>query len=104
MLGAQLPLASALPFVALLAAIAVLPLVAPRRWHPNGNKAIVAVAVSLPVLWPLGIAAGQPGRVVLGEMIHDNVGFIIVIGALFVITGGVHIQDSLSGTTLVNTG
>src|SRR5438094_775997 len=104
MLGAQLPLASALPFVALLAAIAVFPLVAPRWWHPNGNKAIVAVAVSLPVLWQLGIAFGQPGRVVLAEMIHDYVGFIIVIGALFVITGGIHIQGSLSGTPLVNTG
>src|SRR5438093_12848303 len=104
MLGAQLPLASALPFVALLAAIAVLPLVASRWWHPNGNKAIVAVAVSLPVLWQLGIAFGQPGRVVLAEMIHDYVGFIIVIGALFVITGGIHIQGSLSGTPLVNTG
>ena len=104
MLGAQLPLASALPFVALLAAIAVLPLVAPRWWHPNGNKAIVAVAVSLPVLWQLGIAFGEPGRAVLAEMIHDYVGFIIVIGALFVITGGIHIQGSLSGTPLVNTG
>ena len=104
MLGAQLPLASALPFVALLAAIAVFPLVAPRWWHPNGNKAIVAVAVSLPVLWQLGIAFGEPGRAVLAEMIHDYVGFIIVIGALFVITGGIHIQGSLSGTPLVNTG
>ena len=104
MLGAQLPLASALPFVALLAAIAVFPLVAPRWWHPNGNKAIVAVAVSLPVLWQLGIAFGEPGRAVLAEMIHDYVGFIVVIGALFVITGGIHIQGSLSGTPLVNTG
>ena len=104
MLGAQLPLASALPFVALLAAIAVLPLVAPRWWHPNGNKAIVAVAVSLPVLWQLGIAFGEPGRAVLAEMIHDYVGFIVVISALFVITGGIHIQGSLSGTPLVNTG
>src|SRR6266571_2953553 len=87
MLAAQLPLVSALPFVALLAAIAVLPLVAPRWWHPNGNKAIVAVALSLPVLWQLGIALGEPGRVVLADKMHDYVGFIIVIGALFVNTG-----------------
>src|SRR5213596_3947918 len=104
MLGAQLPLASALPFVALLAAIAVLPLVAPRWWHPNRNKAVIAVVVSLPVLWQLGIALGEPGRAVLEEKIHEYVGFIIVIGALFVITGGIHIQGSLSGTPLVNTG
>jgi len=104
MLGAQLPLASALPFVALLAAIAVLPLVAPRWWHENHNKALIAVVVSLPVLWQLGIAFGEPGRAVLQEKIHEYVGFIIVIGALFVITGGIHIQGSLSGTPLVNTG
>src|SRR5438093_34857 len=104
MLGAQLPLASALPFVALLAAIALLPLVAPRWWHPNHNKTILAVAVSLPVLWHLGIALGDPGRAVLAEKLHEYVGFIVVIGALFVITGGIHIQGSLSGTPLVNTG
>src|SRR5213596_1174897 len=104
MLGAQLPLASALPFVALLAAIAVLPLVAPRWWHPNRNKAVIAVVVSLPVLWHLGIVLGEPGRAVLGEKLHEYVGFIVVIGALFVITGGIHAQGSLSGTPLVNTG
>src|SRR5213080_286535 len=104
MLGAQLPLASALPFVALLAAIAVFPLVARRWWHPNGNKASVAVAVSLAVLWQLGIAFGQPGRVVLAEMIHDYVGLIVVIAALYVIAGGIHIEGSLAGTPLVNTG
>jgi len=104
MLGAQLPLASALPFVALLAAIALLPLVAPRWWHPNHNKTILAVAVSLPVLWHLGIALGDPGRAVLAEKLHEYVGFIVVIGALFVISGGIHVQGSLSGTPLVNTG
>src|SRR2546423_15620198 len=104
MLGAQLPLASALPFVALLAAIALLPLVAPRWWHPNRNKAAIAVVVSLPVLWHLGIALGEPGRAVLGEKLHEYVGFIVVIGALFVITGGIFLQGPLSGTPLRATG
>jgi Na+/H+ antiporter NhaD/arsenite permease-like protein len=104
MLGTQLPLASALPFVALLAAIAVAPLVAPHWWHSNRNKAVVAALVSLPVLWLLGVAFGEPGRAVLGEKIHEYVAFIIVIGALFVIAGCVHVQGSLSGTPLGNTG
>jgi Na+/H+ antiporter NhaD/arsenite permease-like protein len=102
MLGAQLPLVSVLPFVALLLAIAIAPLVAPQWWHSNRNKALVAVAVSLPVLLYLG--AGEPGRAVLGEKAHEYLGFIVVIGALFVITGGIHIEGSLSGTPLVNTG
>jgi Na+/H+ antiporter NhaD/arsenite permease-like protein len=101
MLGAQLPLVSVLPFVALLLAIAVAPLAAPRWWHSNRNKALVAVLVSLPVVLYLG--AGEPGRAVLSEKAHEYMAFIVVIGALFVITGGIHVEGSLSGTPLVNT-
>ncbi len=104
MLSAQLPLISILPFAALLIAIALAPLIAPHWWHSNRNKALVAALVSLPVLLQLGIAAGEPGRAVLGEKAHEYLGFIVVIGALFVISGGIHIQGSLSGTPLVNTG
>ena len=104
MLGAQLPLVSALPFVALLAAIAVAPLVAPAWWHSNRHKAIVAGLLSLPILWQFVTALGAPGRAVLGEKLGEYAAFIIVIAALFVITGGIHIQGSLAGTPLVNTG
>jgi len=104
MLGAQLPLISVLPFVALLLAIAVAPLVAPHWWHSNRNKALVAALVSLPILLQLGMAMGEPGRAVLGERAHEYLGFIVVIGALFVITGGINVEGSLSGTPLVNTG
>jgi len=93
-------LATALPFVVLLLAIALAPLVTPHWWHYNRNKAIVAFVVSVPILIYLGIAAPQ----VLIEKLHEYFGFIVVIGALFVITGGIHIQGSFSGTPLVNTG
>src|SRR5512143_2267471 len=103
LLGAQLPLVSLLPFAALLAAIAVTPLIAPRWWHSNRNKAIVALLASLPILWLMGIHLGEPGRTVLADKLADYFAFIVVIGALFAITGGIHIQGSFSGTPLVNT-
>jgi Na+/H+ antiporter NhaD/arsenite permease-like protein len=103
MLGARLSLLSALPFVGFLAAIALGPLVAPRWWHSNRNKAIVALVASLPILWLLGISLGEPGRAVLAEKLGDYFSFIVVIGALFVITGGIHVGGSLAGTPLVNT-
>ena len=103
MLGVQLPLVSVLPFVTLLLAIAVAPLLAPRWWHPNRHKALVAALVALPVLLYLGLSFGNEGRAVLAEKAHEYVGFIVVIGALFVITGGIQIEGSLSGTPLVNT-
>ena len=96
----MLTLATALPFVVLLLAIALAPLVTPQWWHHNRNKAIVAFVVSLPIAIYLGIVA--PSALV--EKAHEYFGFIVVIGALFVITGGIHIQGSLSGTPLVNTG
>src|SRR6266550_3491764 len=104
MLGAQLTLISALPFVALLVAIALLPLVAPEWWHQNRNKALVAAIASLPILVYFWFDLGEPGREVLHEKFHEYLSFIVVIAALFVITGGIHIQGSLAGTPLVNTG
>ena len=93
-----------MPFVILLLAIALAPLIVPRWWHHNRNKAIVAAAVALPVLLYLGFALGSDGRHVLVEKAHEYLGFIVVIAALFVISGGIHIQGSLAGTPLVNTG
>jgi Na+/H+ antiporter NhaD/arsenite permease-like protein len=98
--GAELPLATALPFVALLLAIALAPLAAPRWWHHNRNKALVALLLSAPILVYLGIHAPS----LLQEKFHEYLSFIIVIAALFVVTGGIHIQGSLAGTPLVNTG
>ena len=99
MLGTELPLVTALPFVVLLLVIAAAPLVAPRWWHHNRNKAIVAALISAPVVVFLGLEAPH----LLAEKALEYVGFIMVIGALFVISGGIHIQGSLSGTPLVNT-
>ena len=98
--AAELPLVTALPFVALLLAIALAPLAAPRWWHHNRNKALVALLVSAPILVYLGLNAPE----LLDEKFHEYLGFIVVIGALFVITGGIHVQGSLAGTPLVNTG
>jgi len=100
MLGTELPLATALPFVMLLLVIALAPLAAPRWWHHNRNKALIALVVSAPILVYLGIHAPE----LLHEKFHEYFAFIVVIGALFVVTGGIHIQGSLAGTPLVNTG
>src|SRR5713101_9599789 len=100
MLDASLPLITALPFVVLLLVIALAPLAAPGWWHQNRNKALVVVLVSAPILVYLGIHAPE----LLHEKFHEYIGFIVVIGALFVVTGGIHIQGSLAGTPLVNTG
>src|ERR1044072_1840635 len=85
MLGAQLPLVTALPFVALLVAIAVMPLLAPAWWHSNRNKAVIVTLISLPILAYFLLDLGEPGRELLHEKFHEYLSFIVVIAALFVV-------------------
>jgi len=100
----QLPLISVLPFVLMLLSIAVLPLFAEHWWEHNRNKAIVAAVCALPILIYLGIAWGPEGRLVLEDKMIEYIAFIVLLAALFTISGGIYLQGSLAGTPLVNTG
>jgi Na+/H+ antiporter NhaD/arsenite permease-like protein len=103
-LGESLPAASALPFVALLLSIAILPLVAGHWWESNLNKAIVSVALGTGFAAYLILAHGRAGsHALIHSIVYDYVPFIILLGALFVISGGIHVKGSLAGTPLSNT-
>ena len=99
-----LPLLTVLPFVCLLLAIAVLPLIAGHWWEPNRNKALVVAVLAAPVALYLTTAWGAAGSEVLLEKLEEYVSFIILLAALYVISGGIYVQGSLSGTPLANTG
>lgn len=103
MLGEVLPLWTVVPFAGLLLAIALLPLVAGHFWESNRNKALVAALFALPVAVYLLAAHGSPGGHALLEKAEEYLAFIVLLASLFVITGGIHIGGSLSGTPLVNT-
>ncbi len=102
-LGAALPFWTVLPFAGLLLAIALLPLFAAHFWEKNANKALVAALLSLPVILELA-SFGPEGLHQLVEKGQEYLSFILLLLALFVITGGIVVRGSLSGTPLVNTG
>jgi Na+/H+ antiporter NhaD/arsenite permease-like protein len=102
-LGAVLPLWSVVPFASLLLAIALVPLLAPRFWEHDRNRALIAALCALPILVYLPLAFGQDGVHALIEKGHEYVAFIALLTSLFVITGGIHVRGSLSGTPLLNT-
>lgn len=98
-LGQLLPIWSVAPFGLILLGIAVLPLVAGHFWERNLNKALVSAALGLPiVLW---IATYD--RTVLLHTAHEYVAFIVLLGALYVIAGGIVIRGTLAGTPGLNT-
>lgn len=97
----EIPLILLVPFALLLAAIAVMPLMLSHFWESNRNKLIIALVCSVPVLGFLIYNA------MWSELKHallfDYVPFLILLGALFVITGGINITGDIEAKPSINT-
>ena len=89
----------AIPFAALLLCIAVVPLAAPHFWESNLRKLIVSAALGVPVL--LLYFAHNPHTI--GELTLDYASFMVLLGSLYVISGGVLMDGDLEATPAVNT-
>ncbi len=96
------PLWTIAPFALYLFLIAVIPLVAGGFWAKNRNKLIVAAILSVPVVLYLAVGAPE-GMSWLVDSIQEYVAFMALLGALFVITGGIYLRGELAGTPIVNT-
>jgi Na+/H+ antiporter NhaD/arsenite permease-like protein len=98
-LGQTLSLWSVVPFAGLLRSIALLPLRAPHFWESHKNKGLVAF------LWSLPIAAyflfHMPHELVLS--LKDYASFLLLLTALFVVSGGIVLKGDLKATPEVNT-
>jgi len=89
------------PFILLLLAIALMPLVHGHFWERNGNKALVTLLLTAPaVVWLL--LQGQPGWHHLGHALHEYMQFILLLGTLYLVSGIVVIHGDLPSTPLGN--
>jgi Na+/H+ antiporter NhaD/arsenite permease-like protein len=84
----------------MLLTIAVFPLWIPHWWERNRNKLLVACLLSLPVI-ALYLMRRPGALVAMGE---EYVSFIVLLAALYVISGGLLLQGDLVATPLTNTG
>lgn len=94
----DLPVYSVLPFALLLAAIAIMPLAAGHFWEHNKNKAIVTAVLSLPIAVWLGASHAEA----LGHTLVEYLSFLALLGALFVISGGIYVSGDLEGRPSTN--
>ncbi|MFT4193936.1 sodium:proton antiporter [Ottowia sp.] len=102
--GSRLSLPWAAPFVGILLSIAVWPLAGPRFWHRHFGK--IAAAWALAFLLPFALVFG-PGAAAAGlvhALLAEYIPFILLLTALFTVSGGIHIRGNLHGTPLLNTG
>jgi Na+/H+ antiporter NhaD/arsenite permease-like protein len=98
--GEHVPLIAVVPFALLLAAIAILPLAASHFWESNRNKGIVTALVSAPIA--IYLAAVHPSG--LAHSALEYASFLVLLGSLFVIAGGIHLEGDLEGRPSINTG
>lgn len=99
----QLSLWWVVPFAGLLLSIALMPLLAMKIWHHHFGK--IALGWALLLLIPLALQFGSGTAFGLSAhtLILEYLPFIIFIGTLYVVAGGIFIKGSFQGTPLVNT-
>ena len=87
-----------LPFAGILLAIALLPLFAAHFWESNLRKLGLSALLGLPVLWLY--LRHHPAA--LAQVAEDYASFIILLGSLYVISGGVMLEGNLPARPSVN--
>ncbi len=101
-LGPSLPLWSCIPFACMLLSIALLPLIAPELWHHHFGKisGLWAALLAVPFVF---VYKGTAVYEILHILMADYLPFIILLWALYTVSGGILLRGTLRGTPLVNT-
>ncbi|MBM3888022.1 MAG: sodium:proton antiporter [Verrucomicrobia bacterium] len=86
------------PFVALLLCIALMPFIAPRWWHRRYPWVALALGALTVGYYVFGLHNGAR----MLHSFHEYVSFICLIGSLFVVSGGIHINVRGESTPTVN--
>ena len=101
--GSKVGILWCIPFVGILLSIAIMPLAAPHLWEFNYGKVSLFWGLSFFVAFSIanGLEMGlfYLAEVYLGEFIP----FIVLLLALFTVSGGVLLKGSLRGSPIVNT-
>ncbi len=90
-----MPLYTVLPFIAWLLTIALAPLLFEHFWEKNRNKAVLSGLFALPVFYYL-ITHQLHHELMLSA--EEYVSFIILLGSLFVVSGGILVEGDVEAT------
>jgi Na+/H+ antiporter NhaD/arsenite permease-like protein len=101
-LGEQLGFWTLAPFACMLLAVAIMPLACEHWFEHNRNKGIVAFVLGVPTVVYLVIAFGHLGLENAANTAEEYVSFIILLFALFTISGGIYLTGNLVATPKVN--
>jgi Na+/H+ antiporter NhaD/arsenite permease-like protein len=87
-----------LPFVALLLCIATMPLLLPKIWEHHYKQISIGLGLIAVSYYLIGLRDG----IRLLEVGWDYVSFIVFIGSLFIVAGGIYVRTKGEATPLTN--
>ena len=101
--GAQTSFLWGLPFAAILLSIAICPLLIPKIWHHHFGKitAFWTLLFLLPFIASHGFSAGL--STVAHALVGEYIPFIMLLLALYTISGGILVWGNLHGSAKTNT-
>ena len=100
-LGTELPLWSAAPFLGILLSIALFPLFAPHFWHRHFGRIAAGWGLLFAVPFLLQYR-GAATHAILATYLEEFLPFIVLLGSLFVVSGGIVVRGSFAATPQAN--
>ena len=92
-----------IPFAGILLSIALMPLLLPVVWHHHYGK--IAAGWALAFLLPFAAMFGlsTAGAALVHTLVGEYIPFVILLTALFTVSGGIYIRGNLHGSPALNT-
>jgi Na+/H+ antiporter NhaD/arsenite permease-like protein len=101
--GAQLSPLWALPFVGMLLSIALFPLLAGHFWHHHYGKVALFWGLAFAIPFALTYGPSATTHEVVHTALLEYIPFIILLFALFTVSGGILVTGNLHGSPVTNT-
>jgi Na+/H+ antiporter NhaD/arsenite permease-like protein len=101
--GKQLTVLWGIPFAGILLCIALCPLLTPQFWHHHFGKVSAFWALLFLVPFAVQFGSGAAGAALVHALLAEYIPFVILLTALFAVSGGIYIKGNLHGSPLLNT-
>ena len=101
--GAALPLWWGLPFVLILLSIATGPLFFSHTWHHHFGKITAGWTLLFLIPFTLVFGFGESVHLIAHAMVGEYIPFILLLLALYTISGGILVWGNLHGSPKLNT-
>ena len=102
--GASLSLAWGLPFAGILLSIALFPIFAPGVWHHHFGKITAGWTALFLLPFAVSFGAGTSAALVAHALLAEFIPFVVLLFALYTVSGGILVWGNLHGSPALNTG